>query len=146
MYLYIITMIIVHICTQHLHKYFSHFFTLMPLVANHFSFSYLCFFFLLSSLTQASSRRRRLVLNAQAGVADLVAQAVARCCLGHCRPSLSLTFPTSLTLSNKWVFGFGQGDDGGQVEWDGGWVVVWLDDGGCVGCLGSVREMRGLNK
>ena len=34
--------------------------------------------------------------------------------------------------------------DGSLVEWDGGWVVVWLgwlDDGGCVGCLGFVREM-----
>ena len=44
--------------------------------------------------------------------------------------------------------------DGSLVEWDGGWVVVWLDDGdwwlddgGCVNCVGFVREMRvGKNK
>ena len=32
--------------------------------------------------------------------------------------------------------------DGSLVEWDGGWVVVWLDDGGYMGCLGFVREMK----
>ena len=33
--------------------------------------------------------------------------------------------------------------DGSLVEWDGGLMMVvgWLDDGGYVGCLGSVREM-----
>ena len=33
-----------------------------------------------------------------------------------------------------WIFGFLNGYvnfiDGSLVEWDGGWVVVWLDDGG----------------
>ena len=33
--------------------------------------------------------------------------------------------------------------DGSLVEWDGGLMMVvgWLDDGGCVGCIGSAREM-----
>ena len=33
-----------------------------------------------------------------------------------------------------WIFGFLNGYvnfiDGSLVEWDGGWVVLWLDDGG----------------
>ena len=33
--------------------------------------------------------------------------------------------------------------DGSLVEWDGGLMMMvgWLDDGGCVGCFRSVREM-----
>ena len=32
-------------------------------------------------------------------------------------------------LMVAWLNGYGTFIDGSLVEWDGGWVVVWLDDG-----------------
>ena len=86
------------------------------------------------------------------GIDHVVAQVIAV-------PHSLWPLPPSLTLSVKWVFGsldlgrlmmmmvvarlngYVNFIDGGLVEWDGGWVVVLLDDGGWVVGWWSVREM-----